>query len=71
MGKVGREIIEGNVQSIIDDLKKAAAAELHDAYRYRVLAKIAEGHHATELAEWFEKTSADEWNHLWWVAPAE
>jgi bacterioferritin len=64
MGSVGREIIETGVESIIEELNKAAAAELHDAYRYRLLAKLAEGHHATELAAWFAKTAEDEWKHL-------
>lgn len=56
--------MKGDVESIIVDLNRAAAAELHDAFRYRLLAKWASGHHSTELAEWFEKTSQDEWTHL-------
>lgn len=64
MGQVGREIIEGDVRSIIDDLNRAAAAELHDAFRYKLLSKLAAGLNAAELAEWFAKTSEDEWRHL-------
>jgi ferritin-like protein len=61
---MAKEILGIDSEVIIEELNRAAAAELHDAYRYRLLAKIAEGHHATELAEWFEKTSEDEWHHL-------
>jgi bacterioferritin len=64
MGRVGREIVEINVESVIQELNKASAAELHDAYRYRLLSKLAEGHHATEVAAWFAKTAEDEWKHL-------
>lgn len=64
MGKIGREIVGHDVDAILEDLNRAAAAELHDAYRYRFLAKQAEGLQSRELAEWFAKTAEDEWQHL-------
>jgi bacterioferritin len=64
MGKVGREIIGDSVQSIIDDLNRAAAAELHDAFRYQLLAKMAQGMNAPEVSSWFQRTAQDEWGHL-------
>lgn len=64
MGEAGREIIGMETDSIVEDLNKAAAAELHDAFRYRLLSKLAEGLNSRELAEWFEKTAEDEWQHL-------
>lgn len=64
MGKVGREILGDSVQSTIDDLNRAAAAEINDAIRYQILAKMAQGMNAPEVASWFEQTAQDEWGHL-------
>jgi len=64
MGRVGREVVEGDVQSIIDDLNKAIAAELNDAFRYKLLSKLAMGMNSPELAQWFAQTAEDEWSHL-------
>jgi bacterioferritin (cytochrome b1) len=43
MGRAGREVIGDTIHSVIEDLNKAAAAELHDAFRYQLLAKMAQG----------------------------
>jgi bacterioferritin len=45
-------------------LNKAAAAELHDAFRYQLLAKMAQGMNAPDVASWFQTTAQDEWAHL-------
>jgi ferritin-like protein len=64
MGSVGREIVGDAAEEIIELLNKGAAAELNDAYRYMVLAKLAEGIHSTDVAEFFAQTAQDEWGHL-------
>ena len=64
MGRVGTEIIQTDVQSIIQDLNAAAAAELNDAFRYKLLANLASGLNAPEVAEWFAETAEHEWGHL-------
>lgn len=64
MGKIGKQIVGREVESILEDLNKAAAAELNDAYRYRLLAEMAMGINSRELASWFARTSEDEWKHL-------
>lgn len=64
MGDVGREIVGGDVETRIRDLNRAAAAELNDAFRYRLLSKLAAGLGSRELADWFEATAFDEWHHL-------
>ena len=64
MGKVGREVIGDNIHPILEDLNQAAAAELHDAFRYQLLAKMAQGMNAPDVASWFQTTAQDEWTHL-------
>ncbi len=64
MGSVGREIVGDAAEEIIEELNKGLAAELNDAYRYQVLAKLAEGIHSTDVAQFFAQTSQDEWGHL-------
>jgi len=64
MAKVGREIIKMDVDELIAELNKGVAAELHDAFRYLVLSKMASGPQSGEVAELFAQTAQDEWNHL-------
>jgi bacterioferritin len=64
MGRAGREVIGDTIHSVIEDLNKAAAAELHDAFRYQLLAKMAQGMNAPDVASWFQNTAQDEWAHL-------
>jgi bacterioferritin len=49
---------------LISELNKGVAAELHDAYRYLVLSKMASGPRAGEVSELFARTAQDEWSHL-------
>jgi ferritin-like protein len=64
MGRAGREVIGDTMHSVIEDLNRAAAAELQDAFRYQLLAKMAQGMNAPEVASWFQNTAQDEWAHL-------
>lgn len=64
MGKVGREVVKANVDDIINDLNRALAAELHDAYRYLYFSKMVTGMDSLELSEWFAATAQDEWSHM-------
>lgn len=64
MGQTGRAIVKMDVEELINDLNKALAAEGLDAYRYRLLAKMAAGLNAAEVAETFEEIGQHEWQHL-------
>lgn len=64
MGTTGQEIVGPRVGEIIDQLNRGIAAELNDAYRYLLLAKLATGIHSRAVADLFARTSADEWRHV-------
>lgn len=64
MGTAGREILKLDANELINDLNKGVAAELHEAYRYQLLAKLVSGPRAGELAQMFTRMSQSEWNHL-------
>jgi bacterioferritin len=64
MGTVGREIVGGKVDEIIDLLNQGIAAEINDAYRYLLLSTVAEGVHGRPVAELFARTAQDEWGHV-------
>jgi bacterioferritin len=64
MGTVGREIVGGKVDEIIDLLNQGIAAEINDAYRYLLLSTVAEGVHGRQVAELFARTARDEWGHV-------
>jgi len=59
----GQEIVK-NRKEIIDNLNKAAAAELLAAFRYRYLSVYATGMHGREVAERFTKMANHEWEHV-------
>jgi len=65
MGTVGREIVgEEGIAWIVEQLNRGIAAEINDAYRYLLLSKLAAGVHGAEVAEFFARTSQDEWGHV-------
>lgn len=64
MGTLGREIVGGRADEIIDRLNQGIAAEINDAYRYLLLSKIASGVHGTPVAQLFARTAQDEWGHV-------
>jgi bacterioferritin len=64
VGTVGREIVGEKADEIIELLNQGIAAEINDAYRYLMLAKIASGVHSSPVVQLFAETAQDEWGHV-------
>ncbi|MDR5694079.1 MAG: ferritin-like domain-containing protein [Armatimonadota bacterium] len=63
MGTKGRSILEVDVNTVINELKKAYLDELMAFYSYWITAIVAEGFHGEELTEHFKQEAMEELGH--------
>jgi len=63
MGTTGRAVVEGDVDELIGELKKAYLDELLASHSYWITAIVAEGWYGEQLAEHFKEEAADELGH--------
>ena len=63
MGKVGREIIETDIKSVIEDLRKAYALEWRAHYYLILAANIVGGIESSKIAEELKKDAEHELVH--------
>jgi len=63
MGTKGRSILEVDVNTVINELKRAYLDELMAFYSYWITAIVAEGFHGEELTEHFKQEAMEELGH--------
>lgn len=63
MGKVGQDIVKGDKNAIISDLRTAYANEWSAHFYFSLAAKLVAGLRSPEIAEHFEEHSGDELGH--------
>lgn len=63
MGRQGRAVVEGNVDELIRELKKAYLDELLAFSSYWITSIVAEGWHGEELTEHFKEEALEELGH--------
>lgn len=68
MGKKGREIVNGDVKKVLEDLKRAYCDEWQAHYHYWVAAILARGLNAPEIAEALKVRSTAELGHAEMIA---
>jgi bacterioferritin len=63
MGTKGRSILEVDVNTVLNELKRAYLDELMAFYSYWITAIVAEGFHGEELTEHFKQEAMEELGH--------